>query len=82
MRGFLKERANLRGIVLEIPYQNLSPEALRGVLEEYATRGGFESDAPLEERLEELLAQLSKGKARIVYDPEEGTATLVASSGA
>lgn len=65
--------------MLEIPFQNLSPEALRGVLEEYATRGGFESDTALEERIEQLQAQLSSGKARIVYDPEEGTASLVAS---
>lgn len=63
--------------MLEVPYQSLSPEALRGVLEEFATRGGYESDVSLQDRIEELEAKLRVGKARIVYDPEEGTTNLV-----
>ncbi|MFA5508863.1 MAG: YheU family protein [Vulcanimicrobiota bacterium] len=65
--------------MLEIPYRELSSEALRGVLEEYATRGGFESDLSLDERIEELLKKLNSGKAKLMFDPEEGTTNLVGS---
>jgi uncharacterized protein YheU (UPF0270 family) len=63
--------------LLEIPYRELSPEALRGVLEEYATRGGFESDMSLDTRIEEIKEKLKAGKARIIFDPKEGTTNLV-----
>lgn len=63
--------------MVDIPYDELSEEALRGVLEEFATRGGYESDLPLESRIQQLLAKLKSGKARIVFDPEEGTTNLI-----
>lgn len=64
--------------LLEIPFRELSPEALRGVLEEYATRGGFESDDSMDERVAQLEERLKAGHARIMYDPKEGTTNLVA----
>lgn len=63
--------------MMEIPYTELSPEALRGVLEEYATRGGFESDVSLESRIEQILVSLKQGKSKIVFDPDEGSTNLV-----
>ena len=65
--------------MLEIPFRELSPDALRGVLEEYATRGGFDSDLSLDERIDELIEKLKTGKAKIMYDPNEGTTNLIAS---
>ena len=64
--------------MLEIPYQDLSPEALRGVLEEFATRGGFESDVSLDSRIAQITEKLRQGKAKIVFDPDEGTTNVVA----
>ena len=66
--------------MLEIPFRELSQEALRGVLEEYATRGGFDSELSLDERIDELVEKLKTGKAKIMYDPKEGTTNLVVAS--
>lgn len=62
--------------MVEIPYEELSEEALRGVLEEFATRGGYESDLALESRIEQLMERLKTGRAKIVFDPEEGSTNL------
>lgn len=67
--------------MVEIPFSELSPEALRGVLEEYATRGGFESDMSLDTRIEQMVEKLKAGKARIMFDPNEGTTNLVTGPG-
>lgn len=64
-------------MTIEIPYRELSPEALHGILEEYATRGGFDSELPLSDRIAVLRSKLDSGQARIIYDPEEGTTNLV-----
>jgi uncharacterized protein YheU (UPF0270 family) len=63
--------------LIEIPSQQLSPEALQGVLEEYCTRGGFESEIPLDSRIAEIRRRLAAGKARLVFDPEEGMVNVV-----
>jgi uncharacterized protein len=63
--------------MLEIPYTQLSEDALRGVLEEFATRGGFEEDMSIDKRVEQLNSMLKKGKAKIIFDPDEGTTNLV-----
>jgi uncharacterized protein YheU (UPF0270 family) len=64
-------------LVLEIPYEELSEEALQGVLEEFVTRGGYESDMVVEERIRKLRQRLEQGKAKIVFDPEQGATNLV-----
>lgn len=63
--------------LIEIPYDQLSEDALRGVLEEYATRGGYESDMSLDGRVKELEQRLKAGKAKIMFSPKEGTTNLV-----
>lgn len=70
----------MRGSMIEIPFNQLSPEALQGVLEEYATRGGFESDITMESRVAEITHKLKIGKAKIAFDPDHGTTNIVASS--
>lgn len=62
--------------VLEIPFAELSPEALRGILEEYATRGGFEADTSIDSRIHEMEAKLKKGKIKIVFDPKTGLTNI------
>lgn len=59
-----------------IPYQKLSPEALRGVIEEAVTRDGTElTDAGA--KIAQVMRQLEHGKVVITYDLETGTCNLV-----
>lgn len=62
--------------LVEIPAEALSPEALQGVLEEYCTRGGYDSEVPLGQRLAEIRRRLAAGRARLVFDPVEGTVNV------
>ncbi len=59
-----------------IPYQKLSPEALRGVIEELVTRDGTElTDA--DTKIAQVMRQLEQGKLVIAYDLEAMTCRLV-----
>lgn len=58
---------------VRIPYDQLSPEALRGVIEEFVTRAGTdygEIEISLETKINQVLNQLKSGKAVIVFDSE------------
>jgi uncharacterized protein YheU (UPF0270 family) len=64
----------------EISPDALSPEALRGLLEEFVTRDGTDYGAVergLEEKIAQVMAQLRAGEARIVFDPATETANIV-----
>ena len=64
----------------EIPADQLSPEALRGLAEEFVTRDGTDYGAverSVEEKIEAVLAQLRSGEARVVFDPESESANIV-----
>jgi uncharacterized protein YheU (UPF0270 family) len=66
-----------RGI--ELCPDNLSPEALRGLVEEFVTRDGTDYGAVergVEEKIAQVLAQLRSGEARLVFDPETETANI------
>jgi uncharacterized protein YheU (UPF0270 family) len=59
-----------------VPYQKLSPEALRGLIEEVVTRDGTElTDA--EEKIAQVMRQLERGKLVITWDPEIGSCAIV-----
>ncbi|MGM9998147.1 MAG: YheU family protein [Candidatus Bruticola sp.] len=62
---------NIDSRLIEVPYQRLSEEALQGVLEEYATRGGYECSIPLQKKIDILKHRLAKGELVIVFDPAE-----------
>ena len=65
---------------IEIPAEELAPETLRGLVEEFVTRDGTDYGAverSLEERVEKTLEQLRSGEARVVFDPELGSANIV-----
>ena len=69
---------------LEVPHDALSSEALRGVIESFVLREGTEYGAreySLEEKCAQVLAQLKRGEARILYDPNTETVTLEATAG-
>ena len=67
-------------MALIIPYQELSPEALRGVIEEFVTRDGTdygEAEISLETKIKQVLNQLQSGKAIIVFDQKTETCNIV-----
>jgi uncharacterized protein YheU (UPF0270 family) len=66
---------------LAVPHGELSPEALRGVIEAFVLREGTdygERDVPFETKVAQVLRQLERGEAQIMYDPEtQGIAIVV-----
>ena len=67
---------------LKIPYDQLSPEALHGVIEEFVTRDGTdygEFEIPLETKISQVLGQLKSGKAVIVFDQATETCNILKS---
>lgn len=59
-----------------IPFERLSPEALRNVIEEFVTRDGTElSDA--ETKVEQVTALLERGLAEIWFEPSSGTCNIL-----
>jgi uncharacterized protein YheU (UPF0270 family) len=66
------------GVVLAA--DQLSPEALRGLVEDFVTRDGTDYgaiEASLEAKIAQVTAQLASGEARIVFDPETETVNIV-----
>jgi uncharacterized protein len=65
---------------LEIPYTELSEEALRGVLESFVLREGTEygeRDFSLDQKVAQVTRQLRRGEAHIVFDPQTETIDIV-----
>jgi uncharacterized protein YheU (UPF0270 family) len=65
---------------VEVPYTALSADALRGVLESFVLREGTEygeRDFTLEQKVAQVLTQLQRGDARVMFDPETASVTLV-----
>lgn len=65
---------------VEIPYQQLSPEALKGLIEEFVTRDGTDYGAQersLASKIEQVRGLLERGEARVVFDSATGTANIV-----
>lgn len=55
---------------IDIPYAELSPDALRGIIEAFVLREGTEygeRDFSLAEKVAQVQRQLERGEARIVY---------------
>ena len=66
-----------RGV--ELSPDDRSPEALRGLVEEFVTRDGTDYGAVergVEEKIAQVLAQLRSGEARLVFDPQTETANV------
>lgn len=65
---------------IDIPHGELSPGALRGVIESFVLREGTEygaRDYTLDEKVDQVLDQLRRGEARILFDPDTESVTLV-----
>lgn len=76
---------------VELDIDQLSSEALRGLVEEFVTREGTDygdgrggmsgnqsnREWTLEDKVSQIIHQLERGEARIVFDLELGTASIV-----
>lgn len=70
----------LARIPVFVPHRELSPAALRGVLEAFVLREGTdygEVDIAFAHKVDEVLAQLERGEARIVFDPDTESVDIV-----
>lgn len=62
-----------------IPPGELSEPALHGVIESFVLREGTdygEREYSLEQKVAQVRAQLARGQARILFDPQSNTVTL------
>ncbi len=70
--------------MLAIPYEQLTPETLTAILEEYASREGTDyGDViyTLEQKVKMLRRQLERGDIGITFDTQTETCSLVSLRG-
>jgi len=62
-----------------IPHEQLSEDALRGLMEEFITREGTDYgwETALERKVEQVKAQIERGDVVIVFDPATETVSLL-----
>ena len=63
-----------------VPWQELSEAALRGVLEAFVGREGTDYGArevTFESKIQDVLAQLRRGDASVVFDPRTESINIV-----
>ena len=63
-----------------IPFDKLSPEALRNLIEEFVSREGTDSGytkGSLEESVAQITRQLTKKQAFIIYDEKTKSCNIV-----
>jgi uncharacterized protein YheU (UPF0270 family) len=65
-----------------VPPRELPPDVLRRVVESFVLREGTEygaHDVSLEDKVADVLRQLDRGEAQIVFDPATESVDIVAS---
>ncbi len=63
-----------------VPYQQLSTDALQGVIEEFINREGTDYgyiEASLSEKCEQVLTQIRKGLVVIVFDHDSQSVSVM-----
>jgi uncharacterized protein YheU (UPF0270 family) len=63
-----------------VPYAELAADLLHAVVESYVLREGTdygEKEFSLEEKVSHVIGQLKRGEARIVFDPETETVSII-----
>jgi uncharacterized protein YheU (UPF0270 family) len=65
---------------VDVPYEQINPDTLRNMVEEFVTREWSDlsdSGYTLEEKIEQVLQQLKEKKVKVVFDFTSGTANIV-----
>ena len=63
-----------------VPHAELSEEALRGVVESFVLREGTDygaRDVAHEDKVRQVMRQIERGEARILFDPLDSSVTIV-----
>ena len=66
-----------------IPHGELSAAALRGVVESFVLREGTEygaQDVSLAQKVAEVMRQLERGEAQVIFDPVSESVDIVVAS--
>ena len=69
--------------LIQIVHTQLSPETLRAVVESFVLREGTdygEREISLDEKVAQVLRQLERDEARIVFDPQTQSVNIVVGS--
>jgi uncharacterized protein YheU (UPF0270 family) len=64
---------------VEVPHTELEPDTLRRVVEEFVTRSGTDyglRERTLDEKVADVMRQLERGEARIVFDAGTGSVDI------
>lgn len=65
---------------IRVEPDDLAPDTLRAVIESFVLREGTDyglQETSLDDKVEQVLTQLRRGKARIVFDPATESVTIV-----
>jgi len=66
---------------VEVPYQQLDPETLRRMIQEFVSRDGADwgdAGCTLEDKVTQVLQQLERKQVKVVFDLRSQTANIVA----
>ena len=69
---------------VEVPVSALAPEMLVALVESFVLREGTDygpQEFTLEQKVREVIRQLERREARIVFDPETASITILAGRG-
>lgn len=69
---------------VEVPHTELAPETLRRVIESFVLREGTEygaHDVDLDVKVQQVVRQLDRGEARILFDTLDETIDIVVAKG-
>lgn len=69
---------------VEVPHTGLAPDTLRRLVESFVLREGTDYGAleySLEQKVAHVMAQLERGDARILFDPDTTTITIATARG-
>jgi uncharacterized protein YheU (UPF0270 family) len=67
---------------IEVPHTELPAELLQAVIESFVLREGTdygEREFSLQDKVARVIAQLKRGEAKIIFDPESDSVTIVVS---
>ncbi len=66
--------------IVRVPYDQLSPETLDAVIEEFVTREGTDygkTDVPFERKIESVRRQIETGEVLIVFDESMQSCNII-----
>ena len=66
---------------VEVPYQQIDPETLQRMIQEFVSRDGADwgdAGCSLEDKVDQVLQQLKRKQAKVCFDLRTQTANIVA----